>query len=239
MPTLPLYNAILAYPPYLDWGEQRTLNIPVWRCVADDCLLVLVTDLANLNLAYHTIKHWGFAYHSANVRKEQLTLCATVGKPDVPVTVGMATNKIKALQGVGLPKLLLNPLVGGGNRTHFGWDVWSPFGWNQVDLFAYPIRSAYVAVDETVLDAAQEVRRIYTEGQEWRFKLGDIINRLIDSRGLGRMDAYAWVNECVGGQISIPQLSALARLAQEVPPSKRDPAIPWSTYYNLYIRTKG
>lgn len=236
--TFPAYRVIIAHPPYQDWGEQRTMNIPVWRCVdLTQCLLVIETELARLHLAYKTMTSWGFAYRSANVRGQSLTLIGVIGDPPVPPTVGTSKHKMKLLSDRE-PRLLLNP-PGGINRSNEkGWDVWSPFGWNQVDLFAFPVRRSHVAVEETVLDAAEDFRALYRSGWEWRFKMGDAINRLIESQSLPAMEAYLWAREATGNRVSVPQLSAMARLAAEVPPSKRDPSITWTQYYNMKIRVK-
>lgn len=242
MNSLPHYRVILAYPPYYDWGVQRTHNIPVWRAIdLDECLLVLVTHVKHLHDAYNTMKAWGFAYHSVNIRADQLTLVGVIGNPTVPPTVGVVKKKRQLLDRCGSPKLLLNP-DNGVNKNKVGdWDVWSPFGFHGIDLFQYPVRLSYVAVDDTVLDHANYIRSIFKDGALWRFKLGDAVNRMIESNRMGRSDGLKWAREILQNQISLPQLTKIAHVAGRVPPEQRDPSIEWDKYYHMYkdSRKKG
>jgi hypothetical protein len=235
MNTLPHYRVILAYPPYFDWGVGRTNNIPVWRAIdLDCCLLVLVTHIDHLHHAYKTVSAWGFGYQSITVRRDEITMVGVIGNPTVPPTVGKVKKKRQMLDAYGSPKLLLNP-ENGVNKNRIGeWDVWSPFGFHGVDLFQYPIRRSYVAVDDVVLDHANYLRRIYKDGALWRFKLGDAINRMIESNLMSRLDGLKWAKEILGNQVSLPQLTKIAHIAGRVPENQRDPSISWDRYYHLY-----
>lgn len=237
MNTLPLYQVILAYPPFDDWGEHRTLNIPLWRAVDQDkALLILVGKVAHIYRLLACMKGWGFAYHSASTRGADLLLVGRVGDITPPPLVGVKGLR-KRLFPLGEPRLLLNPPQFRGFVSYEGWDTWSPFGWHQRDLYAYPVRKTHIAVEETVLDAAQDFRRIYEDGSEWRWRLGDAVMRLIDSRGLPPMEAYKWAHTAIGGQVSVAQIAAFTNLAEKVPPSQRDRSITWGDYYKLVIRS--
>lgn len=236
MESLPLYNVILAYPPFDDWGEHRTLNIPLWRAVdGTGSVLVLVTEVENIYRGMACIKNWGFAYQSASFRAKALVLVGTVGKIQVPHLQGK-DSLIKRLSVIGGNKLLLNPTQYQGKRKYAGWDIWSPYGWHQIDLYAYPARKNHVALDEGVLDSAQDLKRVFEDGREWRWRLGDAVVRLIHSQNVPRMQAYQWAHEAIGKQLSIQQIAAYTNLAEAVPPSQRDNSIQWGDYYNTVIR---
>lgn len=238
MDTLPLYQVVLAYPPFDDWGEHRTLNIPLWRAVdRSKSLLALVGKIEHIYRLMQCLKGWNYAFHHAYCYGDKVILLGRMGAMECPKLKGLFGLRRK-LFPLGEPRLLINdPKRGISKMKRDGWDTWTPFGWHQIDLYAYPVRRTHVIVDESILDAAQDFKRIWEEGTGWRWRFGDALMRLIHGQNIPPMEAYKWAHEAIGGQLSISQIAAFCNLAEAVPPSQRDLTIPWTNYYDTVIRT--